>query len=138
MRRWLSQADVDEGIRPGLTSEESAEVKRLRAENRRLREDNGIHRVLRQQGLGIAVRARRAWVTDVYGRTWAGFVYGGFVLDVFAQRIVGWHASSSKKVDLVMAPLQIALWQREREGSPVAPGGLVHRSDAGVGRRHRL
>ncbi len=74
----------------------------------------------------------RVWVTDfTYVRTWAGFVYVAFVVDVFAQRIVGWHASSSKKVGLVMTPLRIALWQREREGNPVSPGALIHHSDAG-------
>ena len=74
----------------------------------------------------------RVWVTDfTYVRTWAGFVYVAFVVDVFAQRIVGWHASTSKKVDLVMTPLRIALWQREREGNPVSPGNLIHHSDAG-------
>ena len=36
------------------------------------------------------------WVTGfTYVRTWAGFVYVAFVVDVFAQRIVGWHASST-------------------------------------------
>lgn len=40
VRRWLAQADVDDGTRPGVTSEESAEVKRLKMENKRLREDN--------------------------------------------------------------------------------------------------
>lgn len=44
VRRWLAQADVDNGTRPGVTSEESAEVKRLKAENRRLQEDNEILR----------------------------------------------------------------------------------------------
>jgi transposase len=44
VRRWLAQAEVDDGTRPGVTSEESAEVKRLKAENRRLREDNEILR----------------------------------------------------------------------------------------------
>lgn len=43
-RRWLAQAEVDVGTRPGITSEESAEVKRLKAENKRLREDNEIPR----------------------------------------------------------------------------------------------
>ncbi len=38
VRRWAVQADID--ARPGVTSEESAEIKRLKAENRRLREDN--------------------------------------------------------------------------------------------------
>ena len=72
------------------------------------------------------------WVTDfTYVRTWAGFVDVAFVVDVFAQRIVGWHASTSKKVDLIMMPLRIALWQRERDGTPVSPGELIHHSDAG-------
>ena len=74
----------------------------------------------------------RVWVTDfTYVRTWAGFVYVAFVLDVFAQRIVGWHASSSMRTDLVMTPLRIALWQRDRDGNPVSPGDLIHHSDAG-------
>lgn len=42
LRRWVAQADVDAGDRPGVTSTESAEIKRLKAENRRLREDNEI------------------------------------------------------------------------------------------------
>lgn len=74
----------------------------------------------------------RVWVTDfTYVRTWAGFVYVAFVLDVFAQRIVGWHASSSMRTDLVMTPLRIALWQRDRDGNPVSPGDVIHHSDAG-------
>ena len=74
----------------------------------------------------------RVWVTDfTYVRTWAGFVYVSFVVDVFAQRIVGWHASSSMRTDLVMTPLRIALWQRDREGIQVSPGSLVAHSDAG-------
>ena len=44
VRRWLTQADVDDGARPGATSEESAKVKRLTAANKRLREDNEIVR----------------------------------------------------------------------------------------------
>ena len=51
------------------------------------------------------------WVTDLTNvHTWAGFVYVAFILDVFAQRVVGWHASSSENVDLVMTPQRIALW----------------------------
>ena len=42
VRRWVVQAEVDGGGRPGSTSEESAEIKKLKAENRRLREDNEI------------------------------------------------------------------------------------------------
>ena len=42
LRRWVAQHEIDVGTRGGLTSEENAEIKRLRAENRRLREDNEI------------------------------------------------------------------------------------------------
>jgi len=72
------------------------------------------------------------WVTDfTYVRTWAGFVYVAFIVDVFAQRIVAWHASTSKATDLVMIPLRMALWQRDREGRPTVAGELIHHSDAG-------
>lgn len=43
-RRWLVQADVNAGARPGSTSDEQAEIKKLKAENKRLREDNEILR----------------------------------------------------------------------------------------------
>lgn len=43
-RRWLIQADVNAGARPGVTSSEAEEIKKLKAENRRLREDNEILR----------------------------------------------------------------------------------------------
>ncbi len=42
VRRWLRQAQIDDGQREGVTTEESEELKRLRAENRRLREDVAI------------------------------------------------------------------------------------------------
>ena len=42
VRRWVLQADIDAGRREGTTTEESAEIKRLKAENRRLREDVAI------------------------------------------------------------------------------------------------
>lgn len=40
--RWVLQAEVDAGHRPGVSSEESEEIKRLKTENRRLREDVAI------------------------------------------------------------------------------------------------
>jgi hypothetical protein len=45
-------------------------------------------------------------------RTWAGFVYVAFIVDVYAQRVVAWHAATTKRTDLVMIPLRMALWQR--------------------------
>jgi transposase-like protein len=42
VRRWLIQADVNTGTRPEVTSDAQAEIKRLRAEVKKLREDNEI------------------------------------------------------------------------------------------------
>ena len=42
VERWVAQADVDAGARPGVTSEDLAEIRRLKAENKRLREANEI------------------------------------------------------------------------------------------------
>lgn len=39
VRSWAKQAEIDQGERPGLTTEERAELSRLRRENRSLRED---------------------------------------------------------------------------------------------------
>lgn len=74
----------------------------------------------------------RVWVMDfTYCRTWAGFVYVAFIVDVFAQRIVDWHAQTSKHIDLVMIPLRMALWERGRQGHPVTAGELIAHADAG-------
>ncbi len=43
VRQWVKQAELDAGTRTdGLTSDEHAELARLRAENRRLQQDNEI------------------------------------------------------------------------------------------------
>src|ERR1700712_604065 len=47
VRRWVVQAEVDQGARPGTPTRESAEIKRLKAENRRLQEDVEILRAAR-------------------------------------------------------------------------------------------
>jgi putative transposase len=79
-----------------------------------------------------AAAPNRTWVTDfTYCRTWAGWAYVAFIVDVYAQRIVAWHAATTKQTDLVMIPLRMALWQRSREGHPTDPGELIHHSDAG-------
>jgi transposase len=42
VRKWVRRAEVDAGQRPGVTTQESAEVRKLRAENRELRRANEI------------------------------------------------------------------------------------------------
>ena len=45
VRKWCRQAEVDRGTRPGVTSEEAAEVRRLKRENAELRRANAILKV---------------------------------------------------------------------------------------------
>jgi len=42
LRQWVRHAEVDAGQRPGVTSEESAELRRLRRENAELKRANEI------------------------------------------------------------------------------------------------
>lgn len=44
VRKWCRQAEVDAGKRPGVTSEEAAELKRLKRENAELKRANAILR----------------------------------------------------------------------------------------------
>lgn len=70
----------------------------------------------------------RLWVADLtYVRTWAGFAYVAFIIDVYSRYIVGWHVSRSLRTDLVLTALEQALWVREGPFD-----GLVHHSDRGV------
>jgi putative transposase len=74
-----------------------------------------------------ATRPNQLWVADLtYVATWRGFVYVGFVIDVFSRRIVGWRATSSLRSDLALDALEQALYDRETDA------GLVHHSDRGV------
>jgi transposase len=42
LRKWVRRAEIDAGARPGVTSQESADLRKLRAENRELRRANEI------------------------------------------------------------------------------------------------
>jgi transposase-like protein len=44
VRRWMRQADIDDGITEGLTSAEQAEIVQLRRDKRRLEMENEILR----------------------------------------------------------------------------------------------
>ena len=44
LRKWVHQAEVDQGRRPGVTSDDQARIKELERENRELRRANEILR----------------------------------------------------------------------------------------------
>jgi transposase len=44
LHRWLKLADVDDGVRPGVTSSESAELRELKKRNKTLEPQNEILR----------------------------------------------------------------------------------------------
>ena len=73
----------------------------------------------------------RLWVADLtYGRTFAGWIYAAFVLDVFSRAIVGWQLSTSLRTDLALDALDMGLWTRQHEGHDTS--NLIHHSDQGV------
>lgn len=78
----------------------------------------------------IATRPNQLWVADVYVRTWCGFVYVAFAIDLYSRAIVGWSASTTKDVTFVEQCLTMALWRRDHTDRP-APPGMIHHSDAG-------
>jgi putative transposase len=66
------------------------------------------------------------WVADItYVPTWEGFVYLAILLDAFSRRMVGWSMAEHLRTELVVAALEIAVWQRH----PSA--GLIHHADHG-------
>ena len=55
----------------------------------------------------------RLWVSDfTYVSTWQGFAYVAFVIDTFADRIVGWRVSRSLQTQFVLDALEQALHER--------------------------
>jgi transposase InsO family protein len=76
----------------------------------------------------VADRPNRLWVADMtYIRTWTGWVYVAFVLDVYSRMIVGWQLAGHLRTDLPLDALEMAVWQRKvRHGD-----GLIHHSDRG-------
>ena len=71
------------------------------------------------------------WVADItYIRTFSGWVYAAFVIDVFSRMVVGWQVSTSLHTNLALDALEMGIWARKRAGQDVS--GLVHHSDRGV------
>ena len=73
----------------------------------------------------------RLWVADLTDvKTHAGWVYASFIIDVFSRMVVGWQLSNSLRSDLAIDALEMAVWNRTRQGQVL--DGLVHREDKGV------
>ena len=62
-----------------------------------------------------------------YLRTWSGFAYATFVIDVYSRMIVGWQVANHLRTDLAMDALEQAIWARNERLD-----GLVHHSDRGT------
>ncbi|RUP92362.1 IS3 family transposase, partial [Corynebacterium pseudodiphtheriticum] len=75
-----------------------------------------------------AERPNQLWVADItYCRTFSGWVYAAFIIDVFSRRVLGWQLSKSRRTDLALDALAMAFWARQRAGQDVS--GLRHHSD---------
>ena len=130
----------------------------LRREGRRVAEST-VRRLMRQLGLRGIARAKgpkttkpapetdrptdlvqrqfvashpnELWVADLtYVRTFSGWVYVAFVLDVYSRMIVGWQVSTRLYTDLALDALSMGIWRREHSGQDLT--GLTHHSDRGV------
>ena len=78
-----------------------------------------------------ATAPNQLWVADItYIRTFSGWVYAAFVIDVFSRMVVGWQVATSLYTDLALDALDMAVWRRRRAGADLI--GLIHHSDRGV------
>jgi putative transposase len=76
-----------------------------------------------------ADRPNQLWVCDLtYVKTWEGFLYLAFILDVFSRLLAGWQTADHLRTDLVLDALEMALHLRDPDP---AAGGLIHHSDQG-------
>jgi putative transposase len=79
----------------------------------------------------VASCPNQLWVADItYVRTFTGWVYVAFVLDVYSRMIVGWQVSTRLYTDLALDALRMGIWRREHAGHDL--GGLIHHSDRGA------
>ncbi|GHH64166.1 putative transposase for insertion sequence element IS986/IS6110 [Promicromonospora soli] len=78
-----------------------------------------------------ATGPNQLWVADItYCRTFSGWAYAAFVIDVHSRRVVGWQLSKSLRTDLALDALEMGIWNRTRDGADLS--GLKHHSDKGV------
>ena len=73
-----------------------------------------------------AFRPNELWVADIppqaggtpsHVRTFSGWVYAAFVIDVYPRRIIGWQTTYRQVcTDLALDALKMTVWQRKRQG----------------------
>jgi transposase len=135
LRRWIDQADVEDGHKEGLTKDERAELVRLRREKRVLEME-----VAAPAGSGVMATDSRTWSTAASSpmaqtgcgspditqhRTCEGWVYAAVVLDVYFRRVVGRSIADHLRTELVADALDMARLRRK-------PVGTVIHSDRGT------
>lgn len=95
-----------------------------------------------------ATAPNQLWVADItYIKTFSGWVYAAFVIDVFSRMVVGWQVATSLYTDLALDALEMAIWRqpahRRRPRKPHTPLGPrrsipchpLHRTPRAGGRR---
>ncbi len=130
---------------PRVHAELAAEGRRVgRKRVARLMRTAGLMGLSRRKGCWTTIRERdarpapdlvqrdfaapapdRLWVADItYIPTWAGFLYLAVVLDAWSRRVIGWAMANHLRTELVLAALDMAVWQRR-------PADVIHHSDQG-------
>ncbi|WP_419838077.1 IS3 family transposase [Candidatus Poriferisodalis sp.] len=115
LRRWVAQAEVDAGARPGVSSAESGELKKLRQENRELRRANEIL----QRAAGFfrgGARPPTAMIVEFVDANREEFGVEPVCAALQAAPSTYWSAkrrppSARALRDAKMMPLLLVLWQ---------------------------
>ncbi|WP_420834054.1 IS3 family transposase [Streptomyces antarcticus] len=78
-----------------------------------------------------ATAPNQLWVADItYIKTFSGWVYAAFVIDVFSRMVVSWQVATSLYTELALDAMEMAIWRRRHTDGDLV--GLVHHSDRGV------
>lgn len=86
-----------------------------------------VRRAGRGDGPGRKVGTAPRLDPYTYVRTFSGWAYVAFVIDVFSRYIVGWQVSRFLRAELALDALEMAIWARRGERLD----GLIHHSDRG-------